>query len=245
MYAVSIAIVALVFLYAGYATFFTAAPTCSDGRQNQGERGVDCGGPCSLACAADVHPATLLWARAFEVRAPATSTQAGTYTAAAYIQSNNVSYVARHVPYSFQLFDDKNILLVERTGYIDFPPQKTIPIVETNIDTGTRTVARALFAFGATPVWEIPSHAVPQLRASNINRAADGSSLTATLINDGVADVTYVTVVGVLFDKDGVARAASKSIVSVAHKSSQVVTFTWPQGTPDIVRAEVSILPPI
>ena len=30
-----------------------AAPTCSDGIQDQGERGVDCGGPCPLDCA---HP---------------------------------------------------------------------------------------------------------------------------------------------------------------------------------------------
>ncbi|MBL0342020.1 MAG: hypothetical protein IPP71_14490 [Bacteroidetes bacterium] len=25
--------------------------TCSDGRQNQGEQGVDCGGPCANSCA--------------------------------------------------------------------------------------------------------------------------------------------------------------------------------------------------
>lgn len=33
-----------------------AAPTCSDGVQNQGETGVDCGGPCA-ACSADLPPA--------------------------------------------------------------------------------------------------------------------------------------------------------------------------------------------
>jgi hypothetical protein len=35
-------------------------PTCSDGLQNQGEAGVDCGGPCAHAC-----PGSLLWSKAF------------------------------------------------------------------------------------------------------------------------------------------------------------------------------------
>jgi len=30
-----------------YNSNFKPAPTCSDGKQNQGEEGVDCGGPCA------------------------------------------------------------------------------------------------------------------------------------------------------------------------------------------------------
>ncbi len=47
-----------------------------------------------------------------------------------------------------------------------------------------------------------------------------------------------------LFDSAGVARAASKATVAkINHRSSAEVTFTWPQEFPDIIRAEVTVLP--
>lgn len=42
----------LFFLILSYVLylFFKATPTCFDGEKNQGEEGVDCGGPCSRVC---------------------------------------------------------------------------------------------------------------------------------------------------------------------------------------------------
>lgn len=42
----------LVFLAVGYVLylFFKVGPTCFDGKKNQGEEGVDCGGPCVKIC---------------------------------------------------------------------------------------------------------------------------------------------------------------------------------------------------
>ena len=46
----------LVFNVSGFSTYVSEeSPTCSDGIQNQGEAGVDCGGPCS-ACAVSNSP---------------------------------------------------------------------------------------------------------------------------------------------------------------------------------------------
>lgn len=238
LYTAVAVVVGSVILYSGYATLLTSAPTCFDGNQNQGERGADCGGPCSLACKADTHEVTVLWSRAFQV-------SAGRYTAAAYVQGNNVSFAAKGIKYSFQLFDDKNLLVAEREGVVDFSPLQTIPIVETNIDTGTRTVSRTLFAFSTKPVWYTPPTPPPALRVTNNNLASDGSSLSATIVNDTIEDAHRTTVTAVLFDQDGIARAASKSVVDVPKKSSQNVVFTWPTGTPNVVRAEITVLPSI
>lgn len=229
-------VIAVIVLWWGYNTFFVKAPSCSDGIQNQDERGVDCGGVCSLVCAADAKPLTVLWSRAF-LTAPSV------YTAAAYINNTNVTAGARSVRYSFQLFDDQNSLVVERDGIIDIPPVKVVPIVETGIYVGKRTVSRALFAFADTPVWRTAQ--VPALRIVNQELAQDGSSLTATVVNDMLNDVKKVTVTAVLFDAQGVARGASRSTITVPKKGSQLVTFTWPQGVPNIVRAELTMLPPI
>lgn len=223
-------------LWWGYNAFFVKAPSCSDGVQNQDERGVDCGGACSLVCVADTKPLTVLWSRAF-LTAPSI------YTAAAYVNNTNVTAGAQSVRYSFQLFDDQNSLVIEREGVINIPPVKVVPIIETGIYVGNRTVSRALFAFADTPVWR--STQTPALRITNQELAQDGSSLTASVVNDTLNDIKKVTVTAVLFDAQGVARGASKSTITVPKKGSQLVTFTWPQGVPNVVRAELTLLPPL
>ncbi len=223
---------------AGYETFFTATPTCFDNTQNQNEDGVDCGGVCALLCASTARAPVVLWSRAFE-------TAPGVYTAAAYVQNQNGSAVARGVHYSFQLFDAQNSLVVERDGLLDIPPVQTIPIIEQNISVGTRSVARALFAFSDTPVWRrVPPGSIPALQLSQQQLAPDGSRLSATITNNSFVDVAHLAVSAVLFDQEGVARAASKSaIAALPSGASQEVVFTWPLGVPTIVRAEITTLP--
>lgn len=218
-----------------YSIFLTTAPTCFDNEQNQNERGVDCGGVCSLVCKADQRPLVVLWSRPFEV-AP------GYYSAAAYVRNDNLTAGAKGVRYSFQLFDDNNLLVVEREGRIDVPPVSAVPIVESNIAVGNRSVARALFSFVSEPVWR--TAAVPALRVTNQELAADGSRLSATIVNDGLAAVRRATITAVLYDVSGTARAASKSLIDIPAKGSQAAVFTWPLGNTSIVRAEITVLPP-
>jgi hypothetical protein len=106
-------------------------------------------------------------------------------------------------------------------------------------------VAYTQFTFSANPVWsKIPTNAITPVRIANQVLAADGSRLSAAIYNESVKDIPQVTVVAILFDNDGVARAASKSIVqSLDHKSSQALVFTWGAPTPGVARAEVTVLP--
>lgn len=233
------AVIAAGALFTLHEVFFTAVPTCQDGKQNQNEQGVDCGGACSLLCTNTARTPQVLWARAFQ-------TDVGIYTAAAYIQNQNGAAGARSVRYSFQLFDANNSLVVERDGVADLPPVQTIPIIEQNINVGTRGVARALFAFSELPTWEhIPADSIPALHISQKNLLPDGSRLSATITNNSQTDVSRIAVVAVLFDYDGVARAASKSILALLPSgSAQQVVFTWPAGVQNIVRAEITTLLP-
>lgn len=238
-YGVGIIVLAVV-VWVVYAVFFTTAPTCFDGKQNGTELGIDCGGSCALLCVDIAHEPTVLWARAFP-------TGATSYTAAAYIQNSNGGAGAKNVGYSFQLFDANNQLVVERDGVVNLPPVQTIPIIEPNINVGNRTVTHVQFAFSQTPpaVWsKVLPAGVPPLHITQQNLSADASRLAAVVVNDNLSDVKNVTAAAVLFDSQGVARAASKSLITLipAHSSTQLV-FTWPGGTSDIVRAEITLLP--
>jgi len=233
-------IVLAILAWVVWAVFFTTAPTCTDGKQDGTELGVDCGGSCALLCIDTAKDPTVLWARPFQ-------TGQSSYTVAAYIQNTNPGAGAKNVAYSFQLFDANNSLVIERDGVTSLPPVQTIPIIEPNINVGNRTVTHVQFAFSQTPpaVWhKVPSASVPPLHVTQQNLSADASRLGASVVNNNLSDVKNITAVAVLFDSQGVARAASKSLVPLisAHSSVSVV-FTWPGGTPDIVRAEITLLP--
>ena len=236
LYTAVVSVISFVLLFGVYVEFFTNAPTCFDGKFNGDEHGIDCGGSCALLCRDESRSPVVLWSRTFEV-APST------YTAAAYVQNPNIGAAARNVAYSIQLFDDNNALVVERIGTINIPPVSTVPFVDPNINVGNRKVARAIFSFSQEPVWERVSGLV-SLRVGNQYLSPDGSQLSATLTNDTINNADNVTVAAVLFDAQGVARAASRSVLSrVPRKGSQNVNFTWPAGVQNIVRAEITVLP--
>ena len=240
MYYVVGAIIVAFAAWGIYAAFFNTAPTCFDGKQNGTEVGVDCGGTCALICQNVAKEPTVAWARSFQ-------TAPNSYTVAAYIKNNNGNAGAKNVAYSFQLFDANNSLVVERDGVANLPPVQTIPLIETNINVGNRTVTHVQFAFSNTPpaLWSnVQANSIPMLHVSQQNLSDDASRLSASVVNETLRDVTNVTAAAVLFDSQGVARAASKSLVPlVPARGAASLVFTWPGGIPDIVRAEITLLP--
>jgi hypothetical protein len=237
-----VGIILLVILAAlAWRLFLVHTPSCYDREQNGNEKGVDCGGVCALICPNQAKTPTVLWARSF-LTAP------HTYTAAAYIQNNNVAEGAgtKQAHYTFQILDSKNLLIVEREGIVDIAPQQTTPVVESGIDVGTRIPAKTFFEFddNIPMIWnKVPEASLQSLRISKTS-PYENNRIEATVANDSLSDAKKVTVVAVLFDTQGIARAAAKAAIpKIARKSSESVTFTWPSDLEDIARAEVTILP--
>ena len=239
LYAVSAFLVALIGGVWVYLSYFNAPPSCIDRKQNQGENGIDCGGPCLSICSTEAKEPAVLWARPFMVGT-------SSVTAAAYIQNTNPGAGARAVRYTFRLYDKNNDLVVERDGVMDLPPVTTVPIIETGITIGYRPPVRAQFSFHGTVEWtKILAGDMPSLSISNESLSSDGTRLSATITNNSFVDAPNVTVAAVLFDARDVALAASKTILSVDQKSSAPVVFTWPTPTIGVTHAEITVLPAI
>ena len=62
--------------------YILKAPTCSDKKQNGGESGIDCGGPCVKLCLSQVNDLKVIWQRAFKVTS-------GAYDVLAYVTNQN------------------------------------------------------------------------------------------------------------------------------------------------------------
>lgn len=112
-------IIALIYLIifsalgSGIYRFFIYSPaTCTDGKQNQDEEGIDCGGPCTV-CQEALRNPNVLWIKALTV-------EGGLYDLAAEIENKNTNHGSGMMPYTFKVYDSKGgqIGEVKSRGYI-------------------------------------------------------------------------------------------------------------------------------
>ncbi len=121
-----------------YFYFFTTPPTCSDGKKNGDETQIDCGGSCPRFCAQDTLAPIVLWQRTSEV-------SPGFYNAVAYVENPNHDALLARASYVFKLYDAENILVTEKRGMINLPPNATTAVFETPLQTGTVVPSRITF----------------------------------------------------------------------------------------------------
>lgn len=203
-------------------------PTCTDGKQNGAELGVDCGGSCALMCENEVSDPVILWSRAFPVTG-------STYNLVAYIENRNKNSAIFTTPYEFRVYDTNNKLLGRREGKTFVPPNQQFAIFESRFDAGQSQIKSVSFEFISPFVWikkEPTLQALP-ISVSNIilDNNKDTPILSAVVHNDSIYDLPEFDVIAILYDSDNNAINASKT-----HKDkllsgrSLPVMFTWPEA---------------
>lgn len=221
-----------------YLVYYRTVSTCTDGKQNQGEEGVDCGGPCARACLVSVTNPINLWSRSFFV-------SHGFYNAVAYIENPNPRFGTRTATYRFKLYDKDNVLVADRIGKAFIAPNERFAIFEPRLSVGERIPQRTFFEFVEFSDWmkldkEMPKILVRGEKFSNVDTLP---RVDATLQNGTIVDVPDIDVVAIVYDKDDNALAASATKVDMLKAdSSYNVTFTWPSPFPS-VPSRVEIIP--
>ncbi len=218
--------------------FFNKAPTCSDGKMNQDENGVDCGGVCTKLCKADTTLPIVSWQRVFKI-------SKGIYSAVAYVENPNLNSTATNVPYSFRAYDKANVLIVERKGTASILPIGVTPVFESGILTGERIPARVTFSFASKPDWIITKKIAPRITILINEKNFEGTlpSLRATITNTTLKNIPHFEVVAILYDENDNAIASSKTVVdSIAGEQEVEVVFSWREAFASIP-VKVEILP--
>ncbi len=251
MYRGSITTIILVIVFTVFFSLYYKAPTCSDGKQNGREQGVDCGGSCVRLCQSAFLPARIGWGGGkFEKVAD------GLYNVASYIVNPNTNGAAINVPYKFSLFDNQGVLITERQGTVMLPAHRNALAFEPTLDTGKRVPAKATFEFLAAPQWFKSHDALDSLAIldKKYNEYENGddentSSLEVTLENKSLFPYKNIGVAVVLYDADANAIGFSRTRVDVVNPGGgrEIAPFTWPFARQDrVVSIEVlpSIAPP-
>lgn len=212
-----------------YYSVFFSSPTCSDGRQNGSETGIDCGGSCQQICQENTASSTVKWAQAFRI-------SGDIHNLSAYIQNPNVSLEAQSVPYRFRVYDQNDLLIAERRGSMDIPPQPATLAFEGGVDTEGRTVARTEFDWLETPFWRKSNVTEASFPVSNKTLSRPTSStprLTFDVTNPSVRTYQDLQLAAVV--RDGAGRPVQVSqteIGALPAQSTKPGVFTWRRPFP-------------
>lgn len=234
-------VIIFLLLVVGLPSFFFLyeKPTCFDGKQNQDELGIDCGGLCELICESEIIGLKVLWSRDFYVTD-------GVYNVVAYVENSNFDAIANNVPYTFKIFDSNNILIVERKGKTFISAKGIVPIFEAGLITGERIPARTIFEFRNDPKWEKINYQT-DFSVQNITLKDKDTKprIEAVLVNNEVDNYSDVPVVVTVFNIEGNAIASSRTVVKfIEGKKSVPIIFTWPTPYSEEI-SEIDIIPSI
>ncbi len=202
-------------------------PTCSDGKLNGAETGIDCGGSCSLMCKEDVTSPVVLWSRAFPV-------VENNYNLVAMIENRNKNSGVVSASYEFRVYDTDNKLLGRKEGKTFIPPNQQFAVFESRFNAGENSIKSVAFEFTDPLVWvkKDPTLQKLPIRINNIvfNDDKDTPNLSAIVVNDSIYDIPEFDVIAILYDVDRNAINASKTHKSgLASNNNSPVIFTWPE----------------
>lgn len=235
-YGYLLGVIALGVLLVGVPAFyvFYTPPTCFDGKQNGGERGVDCGGSCVKLCLADFAMPRVLWSYSQRI-------VPGVYNSLAYVQNPNPA-AETFLSYLFKLYDSEGILVTQRAGSAFIPAGQRLAIFEGTLRTGERIPARTTFEFTSEPDWR---GGVPftDMKTLSIDLTQGNSPSAEVRVQNSSPRASYKNVNAyiVLFNKDDNRLAFSKTVIpQIAPTETQTLYFTWPEAfSENVVRSEM------
>lgn len=217
--------------------FLYKAPTCSDGKKNQDELGIDCGGSCSKLCADRFLEPRVTWSRADNV-APSV------YNLASYVINPNIDVEARAVPFTINVYDKTGLFILSQKGFMDIPAHRNTLAFVPGINLGSRMPSRITFQFDAKPNWvKANSSKLLPVDVGNIVYEEDvaGGNLTAEIKNPSLLPIGPIVFYAIMYDEDGNVLGFSRTdIDGLKAGAVESIGFTWPtKRTLPVVRKEI------
>lgn len=220
-------------IIAGFIVYpiLTKQATCTDGKQNGDERGVDCGGSCSKVCNADVAEPLVLWYRAFPVTGH-------NYNLVAYVSNTNKAAGLYNVGYEFRAYDTNNLLIGRREGTTYLPPNQQFAIFEPRFDSGKAEVKSVTFEFKQPFTWYKRAATVTTLPVHITNvilgDSKDAPTLSARINNESVHDLPEFDVVAFVYDVNhNVINASKTRLGGLESNGTANLSFSWPNAFSD------------
>ncbi len=234
-------IVGIVVLLGAYPTYkvLDTPASCFDGKQNQDEVGIDCGGnSCTNLCESQVSELVVRWSQVFELTP-------GVYNVAAQIENPNLDARIGNIGYTFTLYDAGNRAIWETSDETFINARDNFVLFESGIRLAGAPPTRVSFEFERVP-WTRSALADSPLvvKSKRLTNTGQSPRLQATIVNESISDAIEVDAVAVITDNKGNRIAVSSTFEKeILRGESEDISFTWPVAFDARSKGEVCTAP--
>ncbi len=209
-----------------YFLFLKPASTCSDGKLNQGEEQIDCGGPCLSCEIRALKSVKILWVKALR-------TNDQNYDFVARIENPNQNYGLRGFGYKFSLYDLNNQLIAEKSGNSFILPRGERYLLEFKVPVNG-SLDKVVLELDKNVQWEkIKDYLPPEVSVLDkkyevLKKGTVFSQASADIKNSSHFDYRNVGVAVVVFSNDGEPMAVhSTSLDLLGSGQERYVSVPW------------------
>lgn len=233
----------LAFIFVGlYLLFLKPGPSCSDGIKNQGEAGVDCGGPCAKICfPADFEELQVVQEKFFRL-------PAGRVSFFAEIKNSNPDLAAKNFKYAFELSNDQGQLLDSESGDAFVYANDTSYLLIPNLAVAQASAYKLKVEVSGvewTPKESLPK---PLLTFKDTEISLVGNEIIARglLVNQSFKPLIEVRILAIFYGRFGKPIGASETILNnlLPDQSQTFVVNHPPLSEVDSAATRLIAIPP-
>lgn len=207
----------------GYFLFRGEEPTCFDGIQNQGEKEIDCGGPCGL-CPEDTRkPLEIIFQNFIH-------TTENNFDLVAKIKNPNKLWGVESLVYRFNLYDENNNLIVFKQGEEFILPQEDKYIIESRFYL-LKTPARSEFEIMSINWQKLKDFEGLELKVRDKNYQITDqgfSRLYGIVENKSNYSLDKIDITGLLLSDEKIIAVGKTDIRTVIVGQSRHFEINWP-----------------
>jgi hypothetical protein len=211
-----------------YFLFLKPAPSCFDNVQNEGEQGVDCGGPCAKLCIpSSIQPISTLGAvRVFPL-------PGGNITILAQLENANSDYAASSFNYAVTLYGadgSTTVATFDRTSFAYADETKYLVLPNELVSASTSRADIVISNIQWVPASQMGL--APQFAFTNLTSAAgmSGSVTVGGNITDrDVSSFRNIVIVAIFKDAARIPIGASQTeLDSLSPGETQIFSISYP-----------------
>jgi hypothetical protein len=223
MYGGSFVLIAVLVVGGIFWKLIYRAPTCSDGKKNGDEKGIDCGGSCKNLCTSDALTPIVLWSKIFNI-------SGDVYSAVAYVQNPNINSKNPKATYTFKIYGANNSVIVTKEGEVSIPKNKKFAVFETGIIIKGNKPKSAGFEFKSFSPWEkeVGQEEGISVEYGTLTGTSTTPKLNGAISNDSLQNISKIEITAFILDNNENVIGASRTFVDNLLKgTSQDFVFTW------------------
>lgn len=200
------------FIYIIYFFVLKPIPSCFDGKKNQSEEGIDCGGPCP--------PCELKELKLIQILPVGIVSLDGKTSALIELRNPNINWGADKFYYELNFYDSagEKIFSLSKDSFIY--PGEVKYIAEINLDVDYQKISRSEFTIINEPSWKpasefpLPKISSPRGISTEYNQKEKKIIISGIWTNENPFSVSEAVIIGVLWDNLGRRVGISKTLLS-------------------------------